>query len=109
MGTQKVTQEGFCTKASIYGIMMLMRTTLTLDQDVTKKVRDRIRQSGKNAKEVYNELLRSALAEPPPKKAAKKFKLPVFAGKMGLMPGYSWDMPTAQMFDKLDEDSFSKK
>lgn len=89
--------------------MMLMRTTMTLDSDVLKKISEKVRESGKSAKEVYNDLLRSALAKPSGKRASKAFKLPVFKGKKGLMPGYSWEMTTAQMLDKLDEEQFSSR
>lgn len=92
--------------SSSYVIMMLMRTTITLDEDVAKKLKAKIKSSSLPAKEVYNELLRSALSEKSkltmPKKA---FELVTFEGKHGLAPGFNWDMSTAQVLDKLDEES----
>lgn len=49
-----------------------MRTTLTLEPDVAKSLREEIRRTGKGMKAVVNEALRSGLglaehpAEPPP-------------------------------------------
>lgn len=84
-----------------------MRTTLTLDNDVVKKVEDKIRKTGKSAQEVYNELLRDALSRVPVQKV-RPFSPPLFSGREGLMPGFSWDMPLSQTLDKLDEAEWIK-
>lgn len=86
-----------------------MRTTITLDRDVSQKVAQRIRLSGKKAKAVYNELLREALtAKRGPGKADKPFQLIVFKGKKGLRSGFNWNMTHAEMIDRLDEEEFKK-
>lgn len=41
---------------------MVMRTTLTLDDDVAAKLREVVRQSGKSFKEAVNDLIRAGLA-----------------------------------------------
>jgi hypothetical protein len=66
-----------------------VRTTLTLDEDVTAKLKAEIRRTGKPLKQVVNEALREGLAS---RKAAKK--LPPFKVKarpMGLHPGLNYD------------------
>lgn len=86
-----------------------MRSTITLDDDVFKKIKELVHQSGKPAKQVYNELLRAALIQKmPPTKQQKKFKLVTFQGKNGLLSGFNWDMSHAQMMDKLDEEERKK-
>lgn len=82
-----------------------MRSTITLDDDVFKKIKKVVHQSGKPAKQVYNELLREALTQKVQfSKKRKRFKLVTFQGKKGLLSGFSWDMSHAQMLDKLDEE-----
>ena len=95
--------------ASFNGIIASMRTTITLDTDIAHKLGQRIRQSRKPAKQVYNDLLRSALAEKRRAKKRQPFHLLVFKGKKGLMPGFSWEMSTSQIMDRLDEDEFGRK
>lgn len=85
-----------------------MRTTITLDDDVAIKVRERVKASGKSAKTVYNNLLRSALLKPKQSGKKGKFCLPVFQGKPGLRPGFSWDLTTAEILDQLDEMAVEK-
>ncbi|MBI2338881.1 MAG: antitoxin [Deltaproteobacteria bacterium] len=86
-----------------------MRTTITLDSDVFQKLGQKIRQSRRPAKQVYNDLLRAALAEKRRPKKREAFHLPVFRGKKGLMPGFSWEMSTSQILDRLDEEEFRQK
>jgi len=86
-----------------------MRTTLTLDSDVLMKIRKVIQSSHQPAKTVYNDLLRSALLKKPSRgKKRSTFHLRTFKGKKGLMPGFSWEMSTSQILDKLDEEDFKK-
>lgn len=83
-----------------------MRTTMTLDNDVAKKLKERIKESGKSAKEVCNELLRIALSTQFKKSKKNKIKLSTFEGKSGLAPDFNWDMSYREIADKLDEDEW---
>ena len=79
---------------------------MTVDDDVAIKLKKQIRESGKSAKEVINNLLRLALLEKSrPSKTLKsiEFEPAIFKGKPGLMPGYSWELSAAQIMDQLDE------
>jgi hypothetical protein len=86
-----------------------MRTTIALDDDVIKKIRERIKESHQPARKVYNELLRAALTNKPQKKNKERFHLITFKGENGLMPGYSWEMSTSGMLNKLDEEDWKGK
>lgn len=85
-----------------------MRTTITLDDDIVQKIKERIRSSGKTMKQIYNELLRSALHQPKAVSHKNQFKLRVFDGKAGLCKGFSWDLSTAETLNHLDELEFKK-
>lgn len=86
-----------------------MRTTITLEDDVLKKIRERIKETRQPAKKVYNELLRAALTNRPRKKNAAPFHLITFKGQKGLMPGFSWEMSHSEILDKLDEEDWKGK
>ena len=87
-----------------------MRTTINLEEDVLKKVRQRIRDSHQPAKKVYNELLRVALTLHKPAMGVRGgFRLITFGGKKGLMPGFSWEMSHSDILDKLDEEKWKDK
>lgn len=90
--------------------MMPMRTTMTLDKDVSLKLRRLIHESGKSAREIINDLLRGALVrKSTSKNSGKTFKPLVYRGKGGLNPGFSWNMSTAQMLDQIDEEEFKSR
>jgi hypothetical protein len=66
--------------------MMLMRTTLTLDDDVLKAARRRAREQDRALKDVINEALRQGLALGDARRPrAYKFQLKTVAGR--LLPG----------------------
>lgn len=92
----------------LISIMMFMRTTITLDDDVARKVKEMIQLSGKSSREVYNGLLRSALLQPKKTTAHAPFHLHVFQGRQGLQPGFSWDLSLAETLNQLDELEFKK-
>jgi hypothetical protein len=67
-----------------------MRTTITLDEDVEKKLDAEVRrQKDTSFKDVVNETLRIGLLTKRELKAAKPFK--VEARPMGRMPGLNYD------------------
>ncbi|PYS35738.1 MAG: DUF2191 domain-containing protein [Acidobacteria bacterium] len=67
----------------------MMRTTLTLDDDVAAKLAADARQTGRSFKEAVNYYLRLGLTARKPVKASKPFK--VRARAMGVRPGLNYD------------------
>jgi len=65
--------------------MMLMRTTLTLDDDVLKAARRRAREQDRPLKDVINEALRHGLALGQSRRSAYEFRLKIVDGR--LLPG----------------------
>jgi len=66
-----------------------MRTTITLDEDVEKKLDAEVRRQGTTFKDIVNETLRIGLLTKRELKAAEPFK--VKARPMGVMPGLNYD------------------
>ena len=66
-----------------------MRTTLTLDDDVSAKLREETRRSGKPFKQVVNDCLRVGLHSRSRSKSLPPFK--VRTRNMGLRPGVDLD------------------
>jgi len=69
----------------------VIRTTITLDDDVAVKLKAAMRKSGGSFKETVNETLRAGLLAQHTAKKRKPFK--IRAKDMGLKPGYSLDKP----------------
>ena len=74
-----------------------MRTTITLDEDVTAKLKAEMRKTGKSFKETVNETLRVGLLSRQQAPRRKPFK--VKARDLGLKPGYSLD----KVWDLIEE------
>ena len=66
-----------------------MRTTLTLDDDVSTRVKAEVRRSGRPFKQIVNDLLRLALTLRRDSGRARPFK--VRALPLGLRPGLDYD------------------
>ena len=67
-----------------------MRTTITLDEDVEKKLDAEVRRrKGTTFKDLVNEMLRIGLLTKHKLKMAEPFK--VKARQMGVMPGLNYD------------------
>lgn len=67
-----------------------MRTTITLDEDVEKKLDAEVRRrKGATFKDIVNEMLRIGLLTKQELKAAEPFK--VTARPMGVVPGLNYD------------------
>ncbi len=66
-----------------------MRTTLTLDEDVARKLKQESRQEGKPFKQIVNDVLRRGLALRARMRSTKPFK--VRARDMGVYPGLNYD------------------
>jgi len=80
-----------------------MRTTITLDKDVEKKLDSEVRRrQGATFKQVVNEILRIGLLTRQDLKAAKPFK--VKARPMGVRPGLNYDN-IGDLIEHLEEAS----
>lgn len=66
-----------------------MRTTITLEDDVVAKLKDRMARSGASFKETLNENLRRGLDQPTGDELARPFR--VRPRSMGLRPGIELD------------------
>ncbi|RMF24721.1 MAG: DUF2191 domain-containing protein [Deltaproteobacteria bacterium] len=66
-----------------------MRTTITLDDDVARKLKEEMRRSGRTFKETVNETLRAGLARA--RKPPAKARLGAPARSLGLRPGLDYD------------------
>lgn len=75
-----------------------MRTTLSLDDDVSKLLEKEVRRSGASFKEVVNRLLRLGLMAT--KQPARK-SFVVTPRKLGLPPGLSYDN-VGQILEELE-------
>ncbi len=76
-----------------------MRTTVTLEEDVIVKLRDRMARSGASFKETLNEHLRRGLEQPMDEELAKPFRIQ--PRSMGLRPGIELDN-IGSLLDSLD-------
>jgi hypothetical protein len=77
-----------------------MRTTITLDEDVEKKLSAEVRrQKGTSFKDVVNETLRIGLLTKRQLKAAEPFKIE--ARPMGVIPGINYDN-TGDLIEHLE-------
>ena len=76
-----------------------MRTTVTLEEDVMVKLRDRMARSGASFKETLNENLRRGLEQPTDEELARPFR--VQPRSMGLRPGIELDN-IGSLLDSLD-------
>ena len=66
-----------------------MRTTVTLEDDVVVKLKDRMARSGASFKQTLNDYLRRGLEQPTENELAKPFR--VQPRSMGLRPGIELD------------------
>ena len=76
-----------------------MRTTLTLDDDVYRKLESEARRTGRSFKEVVNERLRKSVAASEPEMRRRPFR--VHARPMGIRPGIDLSS-IEQLLDKLE-------
>ena len=75
-----------------------MRTTLTLDPDVSQKLRAEMRRSGKSFKETVNEFLRRGLNT---RTVASAQAFVVRARQMGVRPGLAYENP-GELLEQLE-------
>lgn len=82
----------------------LMRTTLTLDDDVAALLRQRAKERGVSFKEVVNDALRNGLTAELPR--PRRFR--VQAHNMGAQPGINFDKALQLAADLEDEEILRK-
>ncbi|HVT59602.1 MAG TPA: hypothetical protein VHR45_14515 [Thermoanaerobaculia bacterium] len=84
-----------------------MRTTLTLDEDVARQLRDKVRRSGESFKEVVNSALRRGLrgGEKP---AARLPRFEVRAKACGFRSGVDV-LRLNQLNDELEAEDFQRE
>lgn len=68
---------------------MMMRTTLTLDEDVARRVKAEAGRAGKSFKQTINDLLRNALS--PRRAPSSRAPFRVEARALGVRPGLNYD------------------
>jgi hypothetical protein len=83
-----------------------MRTTVTLDPDVERLLREAVRKSGQSFKVVLNRAIREALATPAATHGAKPFR--VKARRMGLRAGID-SGALNRLLDEVEIDGFLEK
>jgi hypothetical protein len=82
-----------------------MRTTVTLDPDVERLIRDAMRERAVSFKEVLNEAARMGLSLNGPKRA-RKFVQKSFG--MGASQEFRWDKALA-VADAIEDEELSRK
>jgi hypothetical protein len=82
-----------------------MRTTVTLDSDVERLIRDAMRERGISFKEALNEAARVGLRGKQPKRA-QKFAQKTF--RMGAGQEFRWDKALA-VADAIEDEELSRK
>jgi hypothetical protein len=88
------------TAGTNYGIMMLMRTTLTLNDEVMKLARQKAARENRSLREVINESLRLGLTLGQHRSAARYvFRLKTVRGR--IMPGVDLH-DRDKLFDLMD-------
>jgi Ribbon-helix-helix protein, copG family len=84
-----------------------MRTTLTLDEDVARQLKEKARRSGESFKEVVNSALRQGLAQS--KKPGSKFpRFEVTPKACGFRSGVDV-LRLNQLNDELEMEDFERK
>ena len=82
-----------------------MRTTVTLDQDVERSIRDMMRERGISFKEALNEAARMGLCGKPSNRAPK-FVQKTF--RMGAGHEFRWDKALA-VADAIEDEELDRK
>jgi hypothetical protein len=80
-----------------------MRTTLTLDPDLAKKLKDLAHRRGQSFKQTLNEVVRRGLASQPGQARAKRYELTPHHG--GFRPGIDRGKLN-QLVDQLEVEDF---
>jgi hypothetical protein len=84
-------------------MMLRMRTTLTLDRDVSAKAKSLVKKSGRSFKQVINEALRVGLEQLATPPRAKPYRAKVYS--MAVRPGHNLDNVQDLLSDIEGEDA----
>ena len=87
-------------------MMSLMRTTLTIDDDIADFLKEQSRLHEKSFKQVVNETLRRGMSPRANEKPRKPFKVKPFPG--GFAPGVD-PLKLNQLVDQLEVEDFLRK
>ena len=84
-----------------------MRTTLTIEDDLAKQLKEIVHRSGKSFKQVVNDALRAGIQNGRIATASKPYRLiPQFMGDVDRR--YNLDK-TLQLADRLEEEELARK
>lgn len=84
----------------------IMRTTLTLEADLAKKLKELAHKRGKSFKETLNDVVRRGLAAPVQRAKASSYRVVPHAG--GFRPGID-PRKLNQLADQLDVEDFAEE
>ena len=85
-------------------MMLIMRTTVTLDPDVEAGLKTAMRQQGSSFKEAVNQAIRRGLSSNGPRRRRVRFK----TYDLGLNPVFRWDKALALAAELEDEEILRK-
>lgn len=88
-------------------MLQVMRTTLTIDDDLAGILQKKARERGHSFKEVVNDLLRAGIASGG-EQAIKREPIRVASKPLGLKPGYDPDKLNP-LVDELEVEEFARK
>ena len=84
---------------------VLMRTTLTIEDDIAVRIEERRRRDGQSLKQVVNALLREGLRSGQRKPDARRYRTKPQA--LGMRPGFD-AAKLNQLVDELDTDLYQE-
>lgn len=88
-------------------MMLIMRTTLTIDDSIAKKLKDNAHRTGKSFKDIVNETLRAGLVAKNISQKAKLYRMkPAFMG--GAVAGYNLDKALS-LADHIEDEEIVRK
>jgi hypothetical protein len=96
-----------CLDISVFDVMMLtMRTTLTLDDDLVRELREKAHQTGAPFKEVVNKAIRAGLDQIDKPRQIKPYKSKAYS--LGYPPSADLDH-ALNLADRLESEEIARK
>lgn len=87
-------------------MMLLMRTTLTIDDDLARELREKAHKTGTPFKEVVNKAIRAGLRHVDKPKQLKPYKLKAYS--LGYPPSADLDH-ALNLADRLESEEIARK
>ncbi len=87
-------------------MMLNMRTTLTIDDELIRELREKAHKTGATFKEIVNKALRTGLREMDKKKPSKRYKCKSFS--LGYPPRADLDH-ALRLVDALEDEEIARK